>query len=164
MRHLVVACLLAVTVGCTSGAPQPAAVASPSPIAASCAATSISRGEAPAWLDQASGHNSPVGVPFAIDGAQTVVGFLFGNPLRAGHPENPANKILWIVRFPRDGSDLTINAHPEGSATPVVKVVQPANSGPGEIYPSIVDMPTAGCWVMDLAWGSHRATLALPYA
>ena len=46
----------------------------------------------------------------------------------------------------------------------MVTVVQPANSGPGEIYPSIVDVPTAGCWVLNLAWGAHRAALALPYS
>jgi len=164
MRRLFVCCLLAASIGCSSATAKPAAVVSPPAIAASCAATSISRGATPAWLDQASGHNSPVGVPYAMDGAQTVVAFLFGNTLRAGHPENPANKILWIVRFPRDGSDLKITAHRLNCATPIVTVVQPADSGPGEIYPSIVDMPSAGCWVMDLAWGSHRATLALPYA
>ena len=40
------------------------------------------------------------------------VAFLFGNPLRAGEPENPANKILWVVKKPRGVSDLDITGHP----------------------------------------------------
>ena len=118
----------------------------------------------PAWVDVAGGHNNPKGVPFTIDQAQTVAAYIWGYPLRAGHPETPSNKIMFVVRAPRGGSDLTITAHPLGAATPAVKVVQAANSGPGEIYPSIVDVPTAGCWTLDLAWGPHKATLDLPYA
>jgi len=124
---------------------------------------SISRGAAPAWLRPGERAQQPGGRALR-DGRRADGGRV---PLRQHTPgrpsENPANKILWIVRSPRDGSDLTINAHPEGSATPVVKMVQPADSGPGEIYPSIVDVPTPGCWVFDLAWASHHATLALPY-
>jgi len=40
---------------------------------------------------------------------------------------------------------------------------QPANSGPGEIYPSIVDVPQPGCWRFDLSWSGHRATVYLEY-
>jgi hypothetical protein len=35
-------------------------------------------------------------------------GFIFGHPLRAGHPADPANKILWVVRTPREGAPLQI--------------------------------------------------------
>jgi len=24
---------------------------------------------------------------------------MFADPLRAGHPTNPSNKVLWVVRF-----------------------------------------------------------------
>jgi hypothetical protein len=165
MKHRAVCCLLAVSLGCSGGMAKPATVASAPSAPTSCNGTVTSQGGVPpGWVDVAGGHNNPTGVPFTVDQAQTVAGFVFGYPLRAGHPDNPANKILWVVRLPRGGSELTITGHPLGAATPVVKVVQPANSGPGEIYPSIVDMPTAGCWVLDLAWGTHRASLALPYA
>ncbi len=170
MKNLALCCLVALSLAC-GGTVAPAAEASSPPpsasplvAAASCAGTVISQGAVPAWVDVAGGHNNPIGVPFAIDNAQTVAAYLWGNPLRAGHPENPSNKIMFVVRAPREGSDLTINAHPLGAPTPAVKVVQPANSGPGEIYPSVVDVPTAGCWVLDLSWGSHKATLDLAYA
>jgi hypothetical protein len=165
MKQLVLLSLVAVSLGCSGGAATPAAVSSAPAVPTSCSGTVSSQGSvAPGWVDAAGGHNNPTGIRFTIEQSQTVAGFVFGYPLRAGHPENPANKILWVVRLPRGGSDLTINAHPLGAASPVVKVVQPANSGPGEIYPSIVDVPTAGCWVLNLAWGSHRAALALAYS
>jgi hypothetical protein len=165
MKHLVLLSLVAVSLGCSDGTTTSAAVSSVPPAPTSCTGTVTAQASVPpGWVDVAGGHNNPTEVPFTIDRSQSVAGFVFGYPLRAGHPENPANKILWVVRAPRGGSDLTITAHPLGAVTPVVKVVEPANSGPGEIYPSIVDVPTAGCWVLDLAWGSHRAALALPYA
>ena len=54
----------------------------------------------PVDLVQATGHDG------------NAVAFLFGNPLRAGEPENPANKILWVMREPRGVSDLVITGHP----------------------------------------------------
>lgn len=165
MKHLVLLSLVAVSLGCSGGQAAPAAVSSAPALPTSCTGTVSSQGgAAPGWVEVAGGHNNPTGIPFTMDHSQTVAGFVFGYPLRAGHPENPANKILWVVRLPRGGSDLTISAHPLGGATPLVTVVQPANSGPGEIYPSTVDVPTAGCWVLNLAWGAHRAALALPYS
>jgi hypothetical protein len=164
MRCSILCALLALGVACTGASARPVALASARPVAGSCAGTPISQGAAPAWVDLAGAHANPAGLPFAVDRSQTVAGFLWAYPFRAGHPDNPANKVLFVVRLPRGGSDLTITAHPAGAAAPVVTVVQPADSGPGEIYPSIVDVPTPGCWALDLAWSSHRATLQLPYA
>ena len=169
MKQVLLACLLAALAGCSQAeaartpVAQPSAVSS-SELAGSCPGTAIVKGPTPAWLDVASGHNTPAGLAYTIDATATVGGFLFGYPLRAGHPENPTNKILWIVRLPRNGSDLVILGHPAGAASPIVKVTKPADSGPGEIYPSIVDMPTPGCWVLDLAWAGHAATVELPYS
>jgi hypothetical protein len=166
VRYLVLCALLLVTAACSSGVAQPAAVPSSAPVAlaGSCTGTAITQGGAPSWADAAGVHINPTGLPLAVDQAQTVVGFLYGYPLRAGHPTSPTNKVLWVVRLPRDRSDLTITAHPVGAASPVITVVQAADSGPGEIYPSVVDVPTPGCWVLDLAWSSHRTTLQLPYS
>jgi hypothetical protein len=76
--------------------------------------------------------------------------------LRAGHPVDPANKVLWVVRAPRHGRPLRIVAR-RGGAT--VRISRAADSGPGEIYPSYVDLPKAGCWRLTLAWGPHRARI-----
>lgn len=37
----------------------------------------------------------------------------------------------------------------------------PADSSPGEIYLSIVDVPTDGCWHVTFEWNGHRADLSL---
>jgi len=39
--------------------------------------------------------------------------------------------------------------------TALVRVEVPANSGPGEIYASVVEVPFAGCWHVELAWGPN---------
>ena len=92
------------------------------------------------------------------------VGYLFGNPLHsgAGHSEH-ANKILWYVRQPRDNHPLAIQARPRDAAGPVVDTSIAADSGPGEIYPSTVDVPTAGCWRLHLTWGAHQDDIDLKY-
>lgn len=122
----------------------------------------VVQGSIPQWLDDAGGHNNPRGLPYVIAHPDLAAGFLFAHPLRAGHPENPANKILWVVRTLRTGP-LTIDGHPLGAATPTVHEILPANSGPGEIYPSFVDAPTAGCWQFDLRWANSHTQVELNY-
>ena len=102
-------------------------------------------------------------MPYVVSDDGGVVGFIFGYPLRSGHPTERANKILRVVRLPRNGQPLTIIARPTGTSGPVVSTMQPANSGPGEIYPTIVDVPDAGCWDLNLEWDSHTATLRLHF-
>lgn len=89
--------------------------------------------------------------------------FLFARPLRAGHPESPANKILWVVRGDRQGRPLQIDGHPLGAASPAVHDSQPANSGPGSIYPSLIDVPSAGCRQFTLHWATGSAEIDLAY-
>jgi hypothetical protein len=98
-------------------------------------------------------------MPYALASNDAAGAFLFAGPLRAGHPDNPANKILWIVRFPRRGHTLKITARLSTNPQDVVHIQRPADSSPGEIYPSYVDLPKPGCWRLSLAWGPHRATI-----
>ena len=102
-------------------------------------------------LVQATGHEG------------NAVAFLFAHPLRAGEPENPANKILWVVKEPRGVSDLVISAHPLDAAAPTVHQSEAADSSPGEIYPSIVNVPESGCWAFTLEWNGNKDTIELPY-
>ena len=104
--------------------------------------------------------NPPTRIPYATAAHATAAAFIFGYPLRAGHPTNPANKILWILRLP--GSGLVIHATPVQAMTPIVTVTLPASSGP-QIYPSYVDVPRAGCWHLELRWGGHSDSLNLAY-
>jgi hypothetical protein len=146
-----------------TGSPQANPPTSATNVAGGCGSTSIMRGHIPAWLDEAGAHNNPDSLPYVLASPEQAAGFLFGYPLRSGHPENPSNKILWVVGQARNGSSLEISAHPLGAAAPIVKVVKPADSSPGEIYPSIVDVPQPGCWHVDLSWAGHKASVELLY-
>jgi hypothetical protein len=89
---------------------------------------------------------------------------VFGYPLRAGDPSNTTNKILWIMRLPRHGSPLTIEARPLHADAPLVRLAVSAASSPGEIYPSAVNVPKAGCWRLTLHWARHADSIDLRYA
>src|SRR5260370_6099988 len=128
-----------------------------------CGSTSVVKGGIPSWLEEAGGHNNPTDLRYAIGHPPRVAGFLFSDPLRAGHPENPSNKILCVVRTPRNGSQMIIDGHPLGAVLPRVHEALPANSGPGEIYRDGVDVPTAGCLQFDLQRATSPAQVELNY-
>ncbi|MGH7870469.1 MAG: hypothetical protein ACREP9_23195 [Candidatus Dormibacteraceae bacterium] len=176
MRRLaVVVPIVLIAAGCSAGGSEPSRASpsgqaisvSPPPDAAivqgGCGATPVYKGYEPAWLDQAGAHNNPSGLPYVLAVDETAAGFIFGYPLRAGHPTNPSNKILWVVRLPRNGSSLAISGQLSGADAASVHESEPANSGPGEIYPSIVDVPQSGCWRFDLLWAGHHAAAYLQY-
>ena len=148
---------LALATACSTSAPP-----TPPPgahrVAGGCGTTPLYRGAIPRWTPTA-----PVGLHYAIATPASAAAFVFGYPLRAGHPEDPSNKILWIVRTPREGKPLVIDGHPLGLSSPTIDLSRPADSGPGEIYPSIVDVPSAGCWHFTLQWATGRAELDLSY-
>ncbi len=104
------------------------------------------------------------GIPYVLAGPTAAAGFLFGYPLKAGISGPGVPKILWVVSTPRNGAQLEIQAHPSGSSEPVVQESRPADSGPGEIYPDGVPVPTAGCWHFSLQWATGHAELDLLYA
>jgi hypothetical protein len=119
----------------------------------------------PAWTAPAWGSSpgAPKWLPYAVAVRGSAAAFIFGYPLRAGAPTDPANKILWVMRFPRNGSELVIRARPLHSPGPVVTVKRPPNSSPGEIYPSYVNVPKAGCWQLTLRWAGHSDRLDLAW-
>lgn len=161
-----VAGLLLVVTGCAGPTPSPVPTAttgatfSASALAGGCGDTPLWTGGGPEWTASADAGQ----LPFAVSHEGNLFAGLFAHPLRAGTaPADPANKILWIVREPRDGQPLKLTIRPADGQAPVVSLEEPANSGPGEIYPSIVDVPTPGCWTVTAEWGGHRATLELAW-
>src|SRR4249919_2246942 len=155
LRHLTTLfALLGLVNGCSSSHPAASAshgLRSTQQPGASvgCETTPVKRGAAPGWTAPAWSTSSPgfaSHVRYALSAGGDVVGVLFGYPLRAGRPENPANKILWIVRQPRRGQPLHIRAQPVGFSARGVATSWPPNASPGEIYPSIdnVPLPAAG--------------------
>jgi hypothetical protein len=127
-----------------------------------CVATRVHRGAPPAWTAPAWADSSPgFTLPYALSSGDAAAAFFFANPLRAGHPTNPHNKILWVVRYPRNGKPLNIVARSPTDPGKTVRASWPADSEPGEIYPSYVDLPKPGCWELTLSWDTHTAHLDL---
>jgi hypothetical protein len=89
----------------------------------------------------------------------SVVGMLFSDPLKSGETD----KILWIVKQPRDGSPLRIRATLASPQASVTFTPVPPDSGPGEIFPWTVAVPEAGCWIMTLNWGAGQDVVAVPF-
>jgi hypothetical protein len=163
MRYLAgLMALIAVVSACsatpsTSGPPRPASRQTPS---RGCGATVIAKGDPPSWTASAR----PPRTRYVISAQGNAAGFLFADPLRAGTDPNLPTKILWVVRQPRDDHALTVTAHPLNTDTPLVTATFAADSSPGEIYPSGVSVPTAGCWHFTLRWNGNTATIDLPYS
>ncbi|WP_330437653.1 hypothetical protein OHB44_18180 [Micromonospora sp. NBC_00821] len=89
---------------------------------------------------------------------------LFAHPLRQVRTDGSNNKILWVARAATTSPDptapatLVITARLDGTDTRVIREVA---GGPG---PSIIDLPEAGCWRLDLRWSGHADTMDLVYA
>jgi hypothetical protein len=149
--------LALLVVGCapTGAPPEP----SPRSSAVAECGTPVMNGSAPGWLVDAGGGNNPRDVPFVIASPAIAAGFIFGYPLTSGRT-SPSNKILWVVGRPRGSSPLDITASAGGTAA---RKSVPPDSGPGEIYPSIVDVPHAGCWHVELRWAGNTAAVDLLY-
>jgi hypothetical protein len=149
--------LVLVVSSCTGASPAPPTPATGGP---GCGDTQISPGRMPDWTAAAG---VPADLPYAVSREANVVAVLFGYPLRAGtRDDGRSNKILWVMRDPRDGKPMHLVARPLGGGDPVT-LTREADSSPGEIYPSIVDVPASGCWHMSLEWNRHTATIDLPY-
>jgi len=126
-----------------------------------CGQTVVLKGGIPQSLVDATGNNSPGG-PYAIAHPATAAGFLFGYPLHTPEGGAYSNRILWVVGTVRTG-DLVIDGRPLGKSAPTVHYSLPAGSSPGEIYPSGIDVPEAGCWQFTLRWAGQVADIELEY-
>jgi hypothetical protein len=130
---------------------------------ANCGATAVVQGDIPDTLVTWAGHNAPTGLPYAVARPAIAAAFLFGYPLHVrAAGASATNKILWVVGTARTG-DLAIEGTPLGRSAPVVRYSFPPNSGPGEIYPSGVDVPEPGCWSFTLRWAGQTASIDLLY-
>lgn len=171
-RHIIIVLVVVAIAGCDSTPSREtvpsstmhatsAATASDvprTPPVAWCGTTVPRRGPVPVWA-----QDGPIYLRHIASAHGEAIGFLFAEPLTAppGHAGH-SNKILWFVRLPRLGSPLTMDGRRVG-ASGVAHDVQAADSSPGEIYPSIVDVPSPGCWHFTLSWAGHRDEIDLRY-
>ena len=125
-----------------------------------CVPAAIHHGPPPAWTGDAFEPSTGGYVPpYSVSADAGAAAFFFAPTLRAGDPSNPANKVLWVVRYPRNGHPLKISGRYGGNAKLTAHSSWPADSSPGAIYPSYVNLPKAGCWELTLRWGTHRTRL-----
>ncbi|HLW96719.1 MAG TPA: hypothetical protein VKS25_15190 [Solirubrobacteraceae bacterium] len=123
-----------------------------------CAVSAIHHGRPPAWAAPAFVRSTGGYVPpYSVSGNDAAAAFFFAPTLRAGSPTNPTNKVLWVVRYARNGNPLRIVGHYGSNPAITAHSSWPADSSPGEIYPSYVNLPKAGCWELTVSWGAHRA-------
>ncbi|HEV7205397.1 MAG TPA: hypothetical protein VGN18_12370 [Jatrophihabitans sp.] len=124
------------------------------PAAASCGP--VVRGPLPQWAR--AGFTPPdQPVPHVVSAGGQIVAILFVD-LRVHPAAGTNNKILWSARDGGGTGPLVIRATLRGAGTGVTRTV---DNGPG---PSIIDLPAAGCWHLELGWGAHHDTLELAYA
>lgn len=135
-----------------SNQPSPRPTGLPTDAAVACGVASA---ELPIWAQ--AGFSPPTAPQRYVLGVNhNIVGVLFGYPLRSPAESDRMNKILWVSRLAAEGP-LEIQATLAGSGRVASRQVA---DGPG---PSIIDMPTPGCWIFDLSWSGHTDQVAVPY-
>lgn len=159
MRHIGLL-LLSGVVTAAALALAPAGGARHATAPAPCRAA-VATGVLPVWAR--AGFSSPrPRIPHVLGRSGRVVAILFGYPLRSPTAPGRNNKILWVSRaYPGRPAALWIKAQRmEGTTAigaPAERVVQ---GGPG---PSLVDMPSPGCWRLTLSWSGRRDVLDLAW-
>ncbi|MET8200143.1 hypothetical protein [Micromonospora taraxaci] len=153
--------LLAGCTTTTSGAAPTAGAATTAGTPTVCAAR-VETGSLPDWAD--AGFSGDARVPHVLGAKGDIVAVLFAHPLRQHRKDGSNNKILWVAQAATTSPDptapatLVITATLDGTDTTVTREVA---GGPG---PSIIDVPQAGCWRLDLRWSGHTDTMDLVYA
>jgi len=143
------ALLILLAWACTSSAAQvhPSASIAVHTFVGGCSGTSLTDALPPVWAQ--GGWNQPSapwGVPWAFGTGNNSIAYLFATQLVAGaspRVDGSNNKILWEAKDDPTAT-LMVEGRPLGQSQPVVNIAG---------GPSIVDVPTAGCWTFHLVWG-----------
>ena len=107
-----------------------------------------------------------------------IVGILFGYDGRLVDPARPTfalwtrgvapegwhTKVLWNIRNRHAGNDVAIRGRrldAPGRFAQRFHAVGTDGSARGSFYASIVELPAAGCWRLDVGSGGARGTLVL---
>jgi hypothetical protein len=142
-----------------AGSPAPSErTASLPPIAGPCV-SDVDMGVLPTWARAGFSDPEPA-MPHVMSTSGDVVAILFGYPLSSPPRAQVNNKILWVLRDGLD-SPVEISAQRMGAAIPAGEPVsRRLDDGFG---PSIVDLPTAGCWRLTLMFAGRTDSIDLEY-
>jgi hypothetical protein len=132
------------------------------PVTASgCLARRIN-GPLPVWA-RSGFHPPDVSIGHVMGVRGEIVAILWGGPktsLYAPPLKDQNNKILWVARLPLPVASLsamTIRATLNGTHLAAIRELP----GPG---PSLVNLPAAGCWTLNLSWAGLHDQVDLWYA
>lgn len=132
------------------------------PRTGTCHATVI-KGVLPVWTRGGFSNPRPR-MHYELGRAREIAAILWADPLLFPPPSDHNNKILWVSRREPDAPGFALWIHAQRMigirtvGSPVTRVVA---GGPG---PSIINLPAAGCWRINLAWSGSRDTLDLQYS
>jgi hypothetical protein len=139
---------------------------SSSPLAGACGATQVFAGPGPdADLGLA---DNPWASATPLD--ERIVAYFWRPPpdlVNASGAQDPhGTKVLWVTHDVEGNrltiaDVLTILAHPPDGSSPMIHLEFPAATSPGGNYPSSLDLPSPGCWHLDLMVGTVSRTMDL---
>jgi hypothetical protein len=120
----------------------------------------VDKGVLPTWARTGFSDPRPK-LPHVLGERHEIAALIFGYPLRSP-PTRTSNKILWVSRRTvKPLSDLRISAQRmRGRRRAGRHVVRVVRGGPG---PSIVNLPSAGCWRLTLHWSGRTDQMDLVY-
>jgi hypothetical protein len=88
-----------------------------------------------------------------------LIAVLFNYPPVSATEPGQGTKILWKSRLPQEPMQpLRIEATLDGSTTTLIREI------PGGAGPSLVQLPTAGCWRLALSWSGHQDRMTLQFS
>jgi len=101
-------------------------------------------------------------MPYVLGEDGKIAAIQWADPLVSPPSPHYNNKVLWVSRrTSAPGSDLRISAQKLMGTTLVGPLVhRTVTGGPG---PSIINLPSAGCWQLKLRWSNRSDTLDLRY-
>jgi hypothetical protein len=158
-RLAVLLAAAALLAACSGGAHQTASRSTSAAAGGTCSAA-VTPTPLPDWA-RAGFQPADMAMPHVLGRSGAIVAVLWApkDALVAPPLADRANKILWVSRLPTNPkSPLKIRATLTSTGQTVTREVA---GGPG---PSRINMPAAGCWVMDLSWSGHTDQLRLRYA
>lgn len=163
---VVAAALIVVTSGLGRGTAAVPASSTPSPAPTTC--SSVVRTDAlPSWASGGFSDPEAGGNPYVLGSRGDLLAVLFGQPLSAPEAKDHANKILWVSRQGQipmaplliTATQIRAPLDPRGDDPTVHRTIA---GGPG---PSYLDLPTPGCWHLDMTWdnGKQHDSMDLVY-
>jgi hypothetical protein len=112
------------------------------------------------WVQAAPPRAGIVGMLYAYDDRlEESIAPTFALWAHGHAPDGHATKILWLVRNTHAGLSIVIRGRLVGGTETFRQSFPVAGGGGG--YPSIIVVPRAGCWRLDVSTGATRGTLVV---